>query len=51
MEDFQEIHIAHIYCEGNGLANGLAKFGHGVTVLWNGMMSEGFHHPSLIPYE
>ena len=33
IEDYQDIHMAHIYREGNILANDLAKVGHGVMQL------------------
>ena len=36
MEDYHEIQVAHIYWEGNGVADELAEFGHGVisSVEW-----------------
>ena len=33
MEDYHKIQVAHIYREGNGMADELAEFGHGVISL------------------
>ena len=33
MEDYQDIYMAHIYQEGNNVADDLSKVGHGVTWL------------------
>ena len=33
MEYFQEIHVAHLYQEGNGVVDGLDKFGNDITHL------------------
>ena len=33
IEDYHEIHMAHIYQEGNNMVDDLAKAGHGVTRL------------------